>query len=89
MIYMTTFLWYHYVIGAVLFVASVVIIVIVMMQKSRQAGLSGAISGGADTFFGKNKGRTVDSKLAKWTKIISVIFFVIALASVVMFAFLN
>ena len=44
-------------------------------------GLSGAISGGADTFFGKNKGRTMEAKLAKFTKIAGAIFFVLALVS--------
>ena len=48
--------WYHYVLGAVLFIASIIIVVLVMLQQSKQAGLSGAIAGGADTFFGKNKG---------------------------------
>ena len=48
---MEQLLWYHYLIGAILVFASVIIIVTVMLQQSKQQGLSGAIAGGADTFF--------------------------------------
>ncbi|MDO4396812.1 MAG: preprotein translocase subunit SecG [Oscillospiraceae bacterium] len=81
--------WYHYVLGAVLFIASIIIVVLVMLQQSKQAGLSGAIAGGADTFFGKNKGRTMEAKLAKYTKVIAIVFMVVSLAAVILFAFLK
>lgn len=82
-------LWYHYLLGAVLIVSAIIIIVTVMMQQSQQQGLSGAIAGGSDTFFDKNKGRTIESKLAKITKIFAAIFFVGALATVVIFLFVK
>lgn len=85
---MEQLLWYHYLIGAVLIISSVIIIVTVMLQQSKQQGLSGAIAGGADTFFDKNKGRTVEAKLAKITRIVAIVFFVIGLAAVIMFKFL-
>lgn len=81
--------WFHYILGSILIVASIIIIVLVMLQQSKQAGLSGAIAGGADTFFGKNKGRTMEAKLAKLTKIVAVVFMVVALGSVVLFAFVK
>lgn len=81
--------WYHYVLGAVLLIASIIIVVLVMLQQSKQAGLSGAIAGGADTFFGKNKGRTMEAKLVKYTKIIAIVFMVVSLAAVILFAFLK
>ena len=81
--------WYPYVLGAVLFIASIIIVVLVMLQQSKQAGLSGAIAGGADTFFGKNKGRTMEAKLAKYTKVIAIVFMVVSLAAVILFAFLK
>lgn len=81
--------WFHYVLGSILIIASIVIVVLVMLQQSKQAGLSGAIAGGADTFFGKNKGRTMEAKLAKFTKILAIIFMVVSLASVVLFAFVK
>lgn len=58
-------------------IAAVAIIVVVLLQDSRKSGLSGAISGGAETFFGKNKARTLDAKLAKWTKILAAVFLVL------------
>lgn len=43
------------------------LIAVVLLQSGKSAGLSGAIAGGADTFLSKNKAKTVDAKLAKWT----------------------
>ena len=44
----------------VLFVlVCIILTIIVLMQESKQNGLSGAISGAADTYWGKNKGRSV------------------------------
>ncbi len=42
--------------------------VIVLMQSGKSAGLSGAVGGGADTFFSKGKAKSLDERLAKWTK---------------------
>lgn len=60
---------------------SIAIVILVMLQESKQQGLSGAIAGAADSFFGKNKGRTMEAKLEKFTKIAAVVFFVLALVS--------
>lgn len=54
------------------------ITVLVLMQESKQNGLPGAISGAADTYWGKNKGRSMEGKLVLFTKILVVTFFVIA-----------
>ncbi len=71
----------QYVLSIVIILLSVGISILVLMQESKQQGLSGAISGAAETFFGKNKGRTMEAKLEKWTKIAGVAFFVLALVS--------
>lgn len=71
----------QYVLAIVTILVSIAIIVLVILQESKQQGLSGAISGAADTFFGKNKGRTMEAKLAKFTKIAGAVFFVLALVS--------
>ncbi len=64
----------------VLFVLdSLAITVIILMQEGKQAGLSGSISGAADTYWGKNKGRSVEGALEKATTILGVLFIVIAL----------
>ena len=68
------------ILGIVLILLSVAIIVLVLLQEGKSAGLSGAIAGGAETFFGKNKSRTMESKLVLITKIIAISFFVLAYA---------
>ncbi|MDQ2087284.1 preprotein translocase subunit SecG [Herbivorax sp. ANBcel31] len=55
---------------------AVSIIVIVLLQSGKQAGLSGSIAGGAETFFGKNKGRTLDALLSKYTAVAAIGFLV-------------
>ncbi len=81
--------WYEILIGVILVIASVLIVVIVLMQQSRQSGLSGAIAGGSESFFGKNKGRTLDAKLAKITKILSVFFFIFTILVTFLIAYLQ
>lgn len=53
-----------------------ILIVTILLQSSKSAGLSGAIGGGAETFFGKNKGRTMDALFARITEICAAIFIV-------------
>lgn len=57
-------------------VFTLVLILIVLLQSGKQAGLSGSIAGGAETFFGKNKGRTIDAKLSKFTAFSAIAFLV-------------
>ena len=78
----------EYILGAVLILISIALIVLVMLQESKQQGLSGAIAGGADTFFGKNKGRTMEAKLEKLTKILSAVFIVLTLVTTLVVGFL-
>ena len=58
---------------------SVAVIAIVMLQSGKSAGLSGAISGAADTFLSKNKAKSVDAKLAKMTKWVAILWVVLTL----------
>ena len=53
---------------------------IVLMQSGESAGLSGAISGGADTFLSKGKAKTWDAKLAKATKWFALAFVLLTLS---------
>ena len=57
-----------------------ILIAVVMLQSGKSAGLSGAISGMADTFLSKNKAKTVDAKLAKWTKWVAIAFMLLTLS---------
>ena len=59
--------------------ACIALIAIVLLQSGKSAGLSGSIGGGAETFFGKNKGRTVDAMLGKWTSVVAILFIVTSL----------
>ncbi len=51
--------------------------VLVLMQEGKSAGL-GSISGAAETYWGKNKGRSMEGLLVKLTKVLAVLFMVIA-----------
>jgi len=53
-------------------------IVIVLLQSAKSSGMSGTIAGGAETFFGKNKGRTIDAMLSKYTTFAAIAFIVIS-----------
>lgn len=74
---------FEIVISIVLILVSVIIIAIVLLQQGRQANI-GAISGAVDTFMEKGKAKTWDQRLAKFTKIIAVAFFVLVLAGVIL-----
>ncbi len=58
------------------------LIAVVLLQSGKSAGLSGAISGGVDTFLSKNKAKTWDSRLAKMTKWVAILFMVLTLVLV-------
>lgn len=56
---------------------SIVLTVIVLMQEGKSAGL-GTISGAADTYWGKNKGRSREGVLVKVTRVLVALFLIIA-----------
>ena len=69
--------------GAIEIIANIIhilfalaIIVIVLLQSGKSAGLGGVISGGAETFFGKNKGRTIDAMLGRFTSFAAIAFLI-------------
>ncbi len=68
------------VLGILILVCALFLVVSVLLQSSKNHRMSGVVSGGAETFFGKQKGKTIDAKLSKATAIISVIFAVLVLA---------
>ena len=61
----------------VFIILSIVITVLILMQEGKSAGL-GAISGAADTYWGKNKGRSMEGILVKLTRISVILFLLIA-----------
>lgn len=70
----------QYILGSFILILAIVLILAILMQEGRRAGISGAISGGADTFLAKNKARSVDAFLSRWTKYFTIAFFVLVLA---------
>lgn len=79
---------WEYVIGGVLIVLSLLVILVVLLQEGREANL-GVISGAADSFMEKGKARTLDAFLEKWTKVISIGFFVLVFAGMLITHFLG
>ncbi len=81
--------WYEVVVGVVLIITSLILVATVLLQEGRSAGLSGAIAGGAETFLGKGKSKTAEQKLAKITKIVAIVFFLLSLISTLIVLFLD
>ena len=72
----------HWIIGIPLLLAALIMAVTVLLQSSERSGI-GAVSGAAETFFGKKKAKGMEAKLALLTKICAGIF--IGLSVVMMF----
>jgi len=64
------------VIAVIDILVSIALVMLVIFQEGNSKGL-GAISGGADTFFGKSKGRTIDALLKRLTSILALVFAVL------------
>ncbi len=69
----------------VMFLAALAAIILVLLQQSNSEGIQG-ITGSSETFFGKNKGQSIESKLKKWSWVclgvlagISIIFYVLVI----------
>ena len=70
----------HTVLVTLLVIVSIGLIAVVLLQSGKSAGLSGAISGGAEQLFGKQKARGIDLVLHRITVVLSVLFFVVTVA---------
>ena len=68
------------VLGILLIVMAVFLVVTILLQSSKDHRMSGTIAGGAETFFGKQKGKTIDGVLNKITVVVCILFFVCVLA---------
>ncbi|UOE55013.1 preprotein translocase subunit SecG [Bacillus sp. CMF12] len=67
----------HTLLITLLVIVSIGLIVVVLLQSGKSAGLSGAISGGAEQLFGKQKARGIDLVLHRITIVLSVLFFIL------------
>ena len=59
-------------------IISLILTVVVLLQEGKSAGL-GVVNGAADTYWGKNKGRSMEGALEKITKVLVFLFIVIAI----------
>ncbi len=58
-------------------VVCILLTVLVLMQEGKSAGL-GSIGGAAETYWGKNKGRSMEGALVKFTRVLAILFMVLA-----------
>ncbi len=69
----------HGILLIVYIIVCVALSILVLMQEGKQAGLTGAISGAAETYWGKNKGRSMEGGLVLATRILAVLFILLSL----------
>lgn len=62
-----------------LIVISVILAIIIMMQEGKESGLTSTLSGGSDTYWSKNKGKSKESILRKITAVLGILYMVIVL----------
>jgi preprotein translocase subunit SecG len=68
----------HALVLTLLVIVSIGLILVVLLQSGKSAGLSGAISGGAEQLFGKQKARGLDLILHRITVVLAVLFIILA-----------
>ena len=68
------------VIGIILLVMALFLIVSILMQSGKSKKLSGTIAGGAEQFFGKQKGQAINKTLSRVTNVVAVVFVVLVFA---------
>ena len=56
----------------------IALVTVVLFQESKSQGLAGSINGIAETYWGKNKGRSMEGALEKGTKILAALFIVLS-----------
>lgn len=68
-----------YVLIALILIAAIAAIVLVLLQPSNSTGVS-ALGGSSETFFGKNKGKSIEARMKKWTVLCLIILAVLSIA---------
>ncbi|WPZ18008.1 preprotein translocase subunit SecG [Geobacillus subterraneus] len=69
----------HALLVTLLVIVSIALIVVVLLQSGRSAGLSGAITGGAEQLFGKQKARGLEAVFQRVTVVLAILFFVLTI----------
>ncbi len=68
----------RWIVTIVMIIVSLALTALVLMQEGKSHGL-GAIAGAAETYWGRNKGRTMEGRLVKITAVLVAVFFVLAI----------
>lgn len=71
---------FEIILGIAILLLSVVLVVLVLMQSGKDKKLSGTITGGAETFFGKSKAKSNDRLLSRITTALSLVFVIAMVA---------
>ncbi len=75
-----------YILIGVYVIVCLALVILAMMQSKDDAGMSGAIQGSStNNFYEKNKGRTKEGKLKKWTIILGIVFAILTIALSIMY----
>ena len=72
---------FEIILGVLMILICIVIIAVILLQQGHRSGVNGVISGAADTFLSKNKARTFDATIARLTKYVAIVFFVLAIVA--------
>lgn len=67
------------ILGILVGIVSIAIIIVIILQEGNDQGL-GVVTGAADSYFSKNKARSIDAFLARWTKVFAAVFVLIVIA---------
>lgn len=70
--------WLRTIVTILYVLVCIALSVVVLMQEGKQAGLSGSISGAAESYWGKNKGRSMEGALEKGTRVLAVVFIIVS-----------
>lgn len=70
--------WLRTIVTIIYVLVCIALSVVVLMQEGKQAGLSGSISGAAESYWGKNKGRSIEGALEKGTRVLAIVFIIVS-----------
>lgn len=75
-----------YVLIVLMSIAALAAVILVLLQPSNSSGVS-ALGGSSETFFGKNKGKSIEARMKKWTGISLIVLAVLSVAFYVVYGF--
>ena len=75
-----------YVLIALMFVSALAAIILVLLQPGNSTGID-ALGGSSETFFGKNKGKSMEAKMKKWTIVCLIVLAVFSIAFYIVYGF--